>query len=67
MKRLIDRKIPFEKRSVHTDDAIALFRKYGMADKEKLFHYRTIRISIFTAWMALKIIFMAIWFPIRAI
>mgnify|MGYP005794011467 CR=1 FL=1 len=49
MKRLIDRKIPFEKRSVHTDDAIALFRKYGMADKEKLFHYRRVsRVNLYS-------------------
>lgn len=42
MKELIERDIPFVKRSVGTDDAIELFRQYGMYDKEKLFRYRRV-------------------------
>jgi uridine kinase len=42
MKDLIDRDIPFIKRSIGTDDAIELFRHYRMYDKEKLFKYRRV-------------------------
>ncbi|MDF2486561.1 MAG: hypothetical protein K0R46_2729 [Herbinix sp.] len=44
-KRMIDlvqRDIPFMKRSIGTDDAIELFRRYRMYDKEKLFRYRRV-------------------------
>ena len=40
MKTLVAAKIPIKKRSVHTADAMALFRKHGMYDKERLFKYR---------------------------
>lgn len=42
MKELIRKDIPFMKRSVGTDDAIELFRRYRMYDKEKLFRYRRV-------------------------
>ncbi len=42
MEDLVQRDIPFMKRSVGTDDAIELFRKYRMFDKEKLFRYRRV-------------------------
>lgn len=42
MRRLVDAGIPIEKQSLNTDDAITLFQKYGMKDKEKLFHYRRV-------------------------
>lgn len=42
MLEMVDEKLPIKKRSVHTDEAIALFRKYGMHDKEKLFGYRRV-------------------------
>ncbi|MDO5424816.1 MAG: nucleoside kinase [Eubacteriales bacterium] len=42
MHSLVEQKILIEKRSVETSDAIALFRDYGMKDKEKLFHYRRV-------------------------
>lgn len=42
MKELIEKDIPFVKRSIGTDDAIELFRQYGMHDKEKLFRYRRV-------------------------
>ncbi len=40
MHDMIAQKIPIEKKTIGTDDAIALFGQYGMKDKEKLFHYR---------------------------
>lgn len=40
MKELVAKKIPVMKRAIHTDDAIKLFNKYGMTDKERLFRYR---------------------------
>lgn len=40
MERLIEADLPFEKRTVHTDEAIRLFHQYRMYDKEKLFKYR---------------------------
>ena len=42
MRKMIAEKIPIKKRSVGTDDAVALFGKYGMQDKEKLFGYRRV-------------------------
>lgn len=42
MHELADDKIPIEKRSVHTSDAVDLFRKHGMYDKERLFGYRRV-------------------------
>ncbi|HWT76019.1 MAG TPA: nucleoside kinase [Mobilitalea sp.] len=42
MKDIIERDIPFMKRSIGTDDAIELFRRYRMFDKEKLFKYRRV-------------------------
>ena len=40
MEQLVMEKIPFMKRSYPLEDAIELFRAKGMADKERLFHYR---------------------------
>lgn len=42
MKELVERDIPFEKRSIGTDDAIELFNKYRMYDKARLFKYRRV-------------------------
>ena len=42
MLDLVERDIPFEKRSVGTDEAIELFRHYKMFDKERLFRYRRV-------------------------
>lgn len=42
MRELVERDIPFMKRSIGTDDAMELFHKYGMTDKEKLFRYRRV-------------------------
>lgn len=40
MMRLADENIPITKKSMNTDDAVALFHKLGMTDKERLFRYR---------------------------
>lgn len=40
MKQLAELKIPIEKESLSTDEAVALFRRLGMHDKERLFAYR---------------------------
>lgn len=40
MELLVAKKLPLEKETIGTGDAIALFAEYGMKDKEKLFHYR---------------------------
>ena len=40
MKRLRDRNMPIVKKTYPIDDAIELFKRQGMLDKEKLFHYR---------------------------
>ena len=42
MQELVDRDMPIRKRSVNTDDAIAMFGKHGMYDKERLFRYRRV-------------------------
>ncbi|MDY3714499.1 MAG: nucleoside kinase [Blautia sp.] len=42
MQEMVERKIPIKKRTLSTSDAIELFHKYGMYDKEKLFHYRIV-------------------------
>ena len=40
MKELVEKKIPFMKRSYPLDEAMELFRARGMQDKERLFRYR---------------------------
>ncbi|MDF2473506.1 MAG: hypothetical protein K0R21_1288 [Anaerocolumna sp.] len=42
MQFIIDRNLPFMKKTVSTDDAIDLFHYYHMYDKEKLFRYRRV-------------------------
>lgn len=42
MKRLIEADLPFTKRSVDTPEAMNLFHKYRMYDKEKLFRFRRV-------------------------
>jgi len=39
---IVNKDIRFEKKSIHTDDAIELFEKYKMFDKQKLFKYRRV-------------------------
>lgn len=40
MRYINERKIPIIKKTYPIDDAIELFRRQGMHDKERLFHYR---------------------------
>lgn len=40
MLKLSEQRLPILKSSVKTDDAVNLFREYGMPEKECLFHYR---------------------------
>lgn len=48
MYRLVMADYEIEKRSIHTDEAIELFRQLGMKDKEKLFRYRrSSRVNIY--------------------
>ncbi len=42
MREMVEERIPLEKRSVSTDEAMELFSKYKMYDKEKLLHYRRV-------------------------
>lgn len=49
MMDMVDAKRPIKKRSIHTDEAVALFRELGMYDKERLFHYRrSSRVNIYS-------------------
>ena len=49
MQEMVVAKMPIKKRSVHTDEAIALFRKHGMHDKERLFAYRRVsKVNIYS-------------------
>lgn len=49
MRELSRQKIPIRKRSVHTDDAVALFHRHGMFDKERLFEYRRVsKVNIYS-------------------
>lgn len=42
MQEMVDMDMPIGKRTINTDDAIALFGQHGMYDKEKLFQYRRV-------------------------
>lgn len=49
MEELVKAELPITKRSVGTDEAIALFHKHHMYDKEKLFRYRRVsRVNIYS-------------------
>lgn len=49
MLELVELNLPIKKRTIGTDDAIALFKKYGMHDKERLFHYRRVsKVNIYS-------------------
>lgn len=48
MEELVRRRVPIRKYSLSTDEAIELFGRLGMQDKEKLFHYRVAsRVNIY--------------------
>ncbi len=42
MQEYVSKDLPFVKKTIGTDDAIELFKSYGMYDKEKLFRYRRV-------------------------
>ena len=42
MQEMVKMDMPIDKRTINTDDAVALFRQHGMYDKEKLFRYRRV-------------------------
>lgn len=42
MRKLSEEKLPINKKTIPTKDAVKLFAKYGMADKERLFRYRRV-------------------------
>lgn len=49
MRELSGQRIRFDKRSVHTDDAVELFHRHGMYDKERLFEYRRVsKVNIYS-------------------
>lgn len=49
MLELVKEDIPFQKRSIHTDDAVTLFQGHRMYDKERLFRYRRVsRVNIYS-------------------
>lgn len=49
MQEMVAMDMPIDKRTVHTDDAIALFRQHGMYDKERLFEYRRVsKVNIYS-------------------
>lgn len=48
MHEIVEAKLPIEKRTVSTDEAIALFHKHRMYDKEQLFRYRRVsRVNLY--------------------
>lgn len=48
MMRLCDLNLPIEKYNINTDDAVTLFGRLGMRDKERLFGYRrSSRVNIY--------------------
>ncbi len=42
MKEMVKDALPIQKRTIHTDEAMKLFRKHGMHEKERLFEYRRV-------------------------
>ena len=49
MMDMVEADMPICKRTVHTDDAIALFGQHGMYDKERLFTYRRVsKVNIYS-------------------
>lgn len=49
MEELREKNFPILKRSIHTNDAIELFARHGMYDKERLFQYRRVsRVNIYS-------------------
>lgn len=48
MREIVEARMPIEKRSVSTDEAISLFHRHRMYDKEQLFRYRRVsRVNLY--------------------
>ncbi|HIV12547.1 MAG TPA: nucleoside kinase, partial [Candidatus Pullilachnospira stercoravium] len=48
MRSLVEKELPVMKRSISTSDAVELFHRYGMYDKEKLFRFRRVsRVNVY--------------------
>lgn len=48
MRETVRQELPIEKRSVGTDEAVEIFHRHKMADKEKLFSYRRVsRVNLY--------------------
>ena len=49
MRQMVEEDLPIQKRSIHTDEAIELFHRHGMYDKERLFQYRRVsKVNIYS-------------------
>ena len=50
MKKLFHQRIPIDKRSIHTEEAVALFHRHGMwVTRERLFEYRRVsKVNIYS-------------------
>lgn len=49
MHEIVEERIPIVKRSIGTDEAVSLFHRHHMYDKEKLFRYRRVsRVNIYS-------------------
>lgn len=49
MHEVVEMDIPIRKRTIHTDDAVELFGRHGMRDKEQLFRYRRVsKVNIYS-------------------
>lgn len=49
MREMVVQDMPIHKRTIHTDEAVALFREHGMYDKERLFEYRRVsKVNIYS-------------------
>ena len=67
MHRIVDENLPIVKRSVSTSEAVALFHKHHMYDKEKLFNYRRSSAVNLYSIEVLRIISTVLWRTIRDI
>lgn len=49
MHTLVEKDLPFEKRSIDTEDAVSIFGDYGMNDKKELLGFRRVsKVNIYT-------------------
>lgn len=49
MRKMVAEDLPIKKRTVHTDEALEMFHRHGMYDKERLFEYRRVsKVNIYS-------------------